>query len=433
MEDSMPLYRRALQGAQESGLSESEIVREDPFYVDTLNSLAVRMALRYADFQDLDDLNESIGLSKRVRSLCPPDHPYRHGFIASLAHALTQRGTRLHSIDDLDEAERLYQEALTQASEANRPIYLASIAHFLRIRYENFPTESHYLDKAIAAAEEVIALSEHLELQQKTDVLYNLACSHSTRFGALKRAADAEAALEYMEQAVHISEAGHVHARKALYYSSLAQLYLDQDPSYFDVRIGLEYLTSALDDTHTSARIRLTYMRTTLDSVRWVLSTGKEYNISGLHYLGPSPDPRADARLTLAFIRYSLGLVNSIDWKDQKSFKALVEVHMKAVRLLPEIAYFGLDVQSRLVALREFGELTSIATLLACFERRGCEAVEIMEEGRALFWSQALKLRTQFDELPADIRTPLSTLSRDLESESYRSTELGILPPPRAM
>jgi hypothetical protein len=50
-------------------------------------------------------------------------------------------------------------------------------------------------------------------------------------------------------------------------------------------------------------------------------------------------------------------------------------------------------------------------------------AVEVLDQGRAIFWSQGLKLRSEFSELPIDLRNKLSTTAYQLEKAMYQAPQ----------
>jgi hypothetical protein len=72
----------------------------------------------------------------------------------------------------------------------------------------------------------------------------------------------------------------------------------------------------------------------------------------------------------------------------------VLETHSQTIRLLPGAASFGLDHTGRLRKLSSAEAITRNAATRAIAAGRENEAVEMLEEGRGVFWSQALRLRT---------------------------------------
>ena len=75
--------------------------------------------------------------------------------------------------------------------------------------------------------------------------------------------------------------------------------------------------------------------------------------------------------------------------------------------LLPRVAYFGLDIGSRLRALADADKLAVNGAAHALILEQPQLAIELLEQGRAVFWSQHLRLRTAFDALPSQLHQEL--------------------------
>ena len=91
---------------------------------------------------------------------------------------------------------------------------------------------------------------------------------------------------------------------------------------------------------------------------------------------------------------------------------------------MPELAALGLDVQSRQESL--VNETDGLAREAAgCAIRVGdlAKAVEFLETGRSVFWSQFLTLRSPFDQLDdvaPELAMDLRAISKELETASHR-------------
>jgi hypothetical protein len=89
----------------------------------------------------------------------------------------------------------------------------------------------------------------------------------------------------------------------------------------------------------------------------------------------------------------------------------LSEVYSAAIGLLPEVASFGLNPSARLSVLAGAGPLTTWGATHAISIGRLDVALEMLEAGRSLFWTQHLQLRTSFMELPTVIGDRLTRIS----------------------
>ena len=70
-----------------------------------------------------------------------------------------------------------------------------------------------------------------------------------------------------------------------------------------------------------------------------------------------------------------------------------VEGYTAAIELLPLVAWHGLDQATREHHLREWAGLASDAAAAAVAAGRPAQAVELLEAGRSMLWTQASHLR----------------------------------------
>ena len=99
-----------------------------------------------------------------------------------------------------------------------------------------------------------------------------------------------------------------------------------------------------------------------------------------------------------------------------------------AIQLLPRLAMLGLDLPSRWQALAS-GSNGLAPAAAACAIKSGQydKAVELLEEGRAIFWAQALQLRTPMTDLhdvAPELGEKLRSISLALEQGSLRDVSL---------
>ena len=94
-----------------------------------------------------------------------------------------------------------------------------------------------------------------------------------------------------------------------------------------------------------------------------------------------------------------------------------LEAYRAAIGLLPRLAMLGLDLRSRHKALLT-GTDGLARNAAACAIQSGLygEAIELLEAGRAVFWSQALQLRVPID----DLRVVAPQLAQSLTEISFQ-------------
>jgi hypothetical protein len=99
---------------------------------------------------------------------------------------------------------------------------------------------------------------------------------------------------------------------------------------------------------------------------------------------------------------------------DARALETL-QLYRHAIRLLPLMANVGLDVPARFRTLAGSDTIARMAASRALAIGNVYEAVEMLEEGRGVFWAQALRLRAEgLDGVPEADRVELQRLLRAL-------------------
>jgi hypothetical protein len=101
----------------------------------------------------------------------------------------------------------------------------------------------------------------------------------------------------------------------------------------------------------------------------------------------------------------------------QYYMERILGLYAQVIGILPRAANLGLDHHDRLLAVTGTDKLACKAATWAICLQRDAQAVEMLEEGRAIFWSQTFRLRaTGFDGVPesdsCELRRLLCLLDR---------------------
>jgi hypothetical protein len=145
------------------------------------------------------------------------------------------------------------------------------------------------------------------------------------------------------------------------------------------------------------------------------------------HILEALRDRASPARQALGYAIRSLRMVEiayqfstehtgAVDIGQGHHHDLVLQVYIPVIQLLPRVAGFGLDHAGRLRELSYTEAISRDAAARAIAAGRDAEAVEMLEEGRGVFWTQALRLRTtDLDLLPAQDAQELRRLFQILE------------------
>ena len=120
-----------------------------------------------------------------------------------------------------------------------------------------------------------------------------------------------------------------------------------------------------------------------------------------------------------------------INCADRNQHSSAIDAYEASIQALPQVAALSLDVVSRQDAMT--ADSDGLARDAArCAIRSGCldKAIELLEAGQSIFWSQALSLRSPFDQLhkiAPDLADKLQNIATMLEIGSHRDVFSDIL------
>lgn len=432
----------------------------EPRTIDKIVILANTLLNRYDDRGALADLDEAQTLVERLVAAQPAEPP--PNAMAILASTLRTRFERTRRISDLDRAivacrdaasavpsghptlgllrqnmliclvrriEHLYQDAdLTEAIEIARRIHsglgpagpircgtLTSLAVLLLWRYIRGGAGTD-LAEAAELSHEAVALSANLRAMRHW-VLTNHAIVLWIRFESEKRPADLTAAIAVCQEALAGNPRNAVQV--GMIRSMLIRLFTYQART--DGRA--EPLTEALEIGRASVAafspghpMRATVLsdlagvyqqRHQLTGDRADLDTAVGLWRSAVHSRAGKPGLRIHAagEWLAALLRL-------------RDLPAAAEPAKARVDLLPVVAWRGLDRTGRERRLAGLGEVATTAAALAVELDRPEQAVELLEQGRSVLWTQAIQTRGDLSALHAaapDLAAELDRTRTDLD------------------
>ncbi|KAI0256881.1 TPR-like protein [Lactifluus subvellereus] len=321
-----------------------------------LGSLAASLAERFEKFGRIDCLKEAISLFRNSLCLLPRGHPYRIASLTGLGEAMSSLSSRTHRMEDLEESINLLREvlALTPPGDPMRPLALHNLSVSLRIRY-TWTYDLDDIDKAIEYSHEATKL---LKSGHPGHVLHNgLAAFLSIRFhrrGAVKDITDA---IKHHRTSISLIPEGHPSLSISL--SNLAcdfcRLFLRTgDREHLEEFIGL--FRSAVEYPFSVVRDRLKAAMTWTDTARHT----------------QHPSALSAYREALSLLQRFIDLGPTVETQHENISSLESEDH----RSLPMNA-------------------ASYAIESGAYQ----EAVEMLEQGRALLWSSMRSLRTPLEHL----------------------------------
>ncbi|KAG1718134.1 hypothetical protein EDB19DRAFT_1838547, partial [Suillus lakei] len=337
----------------------------------SLDNLASTLSTRFEHRGNDGDLDQAIAFQREALALRPVGDTDRSGSLNHLATSLSVRFEHRGNDEDLDQAIALHREALAlrPVGHTDRSGSLNHLATSLSVRFEHRGNDED-LDQAIALQREALALRPFSHTDRSAS-LDNLASALSTRFKHRGNDEDLDEAIALHREALALRP---VHV-------SLATVYLSFHHS------GL-HGTSPGKDTDS------------LDVAMHHLKAAGNVVSGGLL-------PRLQA--SLRWVHHAC----------QHSHGTELEAYATSMQLLDAYMSVTASVSCRYNVMKNFPRTLAVDAA-SCALRSGdvCRAVELLEQGRTVIWTQMARLRTPLDNLQTcgDHAVALRGKFRDLSS-----------------
>jgi len=386
-----------------------------------LSSLGGSILRRFECTGDLADVANAISARQRAVQLTPDGHADMPSWLSNLGGSLLVRFERTGDLADIANAISAHQRAvqLTPDGHADMPSRLSNLGGSLLRRFEHTGDLAD-IANAISALQRAVQLPPdgHADMPSW---LSNLGISLSRRFertGDLPDVANANSALQ---RAVQLTPDGHANMPGLL--NNLGNSLLDR----FERTGDLADIASAISahqravqltpNGHADMPSRLINLGNSL-LVRFkhtgdfsdTIAATSNYRQSATHTSG-SPSVRLTAAQHWARLSASHNPLDSL------------EAYDTVVNLLSQIAGMDRTIQQGHSSLVDISKLTATAVSAAFAQEEVGKALEWLEQGRCLVWSQLNQLRTPVDDLRTHnhlLADRFLHISQALESSSSR-------------
>ncbi|VDB83404.1 unnamed protein product [Peniophora sp. CBMAI 1063] len=405
-----------------------ELTPDDPLHKPTmLDALGDLHVLRYHHLGDLSDLERAIAAQQRALELSQGRHPDELEIMANLAAALGHRFERLGEPDDIQSAIEMGQRVieLTSNDDPDIPSRLDTLGLLYGLRYDHSDDlDSEDVEHAVTSHRRAVALTPEGH-SEKPNLLLHLGMALLDRFDAHEDVVDLDDALRAQERAIEI-----LSATNSVAPSNLSTL---------GVSLNLHYDYSG--DVHVLDLAITAHRRATR-----LMRDGDPSNVTYLYNLGcclasqlhvdPSEGVFNEA-ISCFTAAASQRFGNSTE-RIRASRRAVLlhhdhpeystpETKLLAFSLhfdiIPELVWLGHGVKRRFEESENLGELVNQSVGEAIRTGNLPRAIEWLEAGRYLVWSQVLSLRSPLDEVER-LRPDLSHTLRDIQAQLQQSVQM---------
>jgi hypothetical protein len=427
----------------------------------TLNNLALALRAGFDDYGDFDLLEEAVRMHHEVLRLSPLGHPRRNIALTNLSVVLMTSFEQQGSFEAVTEAIALGREAvdLYPVGDPHRCHSLSTLADSLRLRfiYQGFSVclaeamelyreilhtmpESHpqrgnmminYGESLLLAFQEhgdsyllseaIVILRQTLTLLPEGVHFHDIALGHLA--GALLASSEQSGDMSLLSEAATLHQKalkhrppGHMRRIESL--DGLADLYCRIEPVSWKEAHTLyrEALRVCPQGYPVRAQLLSGIARCFLDAgspffdpVQGVSHLSEAYADNLTHITRRLRAASTDMRNVEA--TYG-SVTRHMDEVARSRYNTTVlELYSQIIGILPLAANFGIDHKARLRAVVGTDMIARNAASRAVLVGRISMAIETLEEGRGVFWTQTLHLRTTaFDGVPRHDREELQRL-----------------------
>ncbi|KAG9316458.1 hypothetical protein JVU11DRAFT_2492 [Chiua virens] len=351
-----------------------------------LNNLGFYLTTRYYRFKEINNLNEAVTLLREALLLCPSGHTDRPSLLSNLGDDLSARYKRLGVIDDLDEAVVLAREALLlrPSGHPGRSSALIRLGHILFSHYNHLFGPVDDLDEAVTLGREALLLCPS-ENPGRPSVLGNLGNYLTARYIRLERVDDVDEASQARSRSTSSLPIG---APAPVIVSNRSW------------ELAFQFATSGLRKSTISTK-RLNSVAQHFFFAQYKLryvalqEPNCEEELFGL-YVQLSDIPQVTSLNELSAIREWITAAERFQHPSTVlAYQTILRLLVHHLTILPPLPQH-LDIVKKLTS-----SLAVDAFSAYLRHRSPTNAIELLEHGRGVFWSQLTRLSSSLDDVIA--------------------------------
>lgn len=409
LEESIDLSRQALD-MQPPGHSDRPL---------TLGNLPVALLLRFGETGRMDDLEDSIQFFRESLELFPEGHPDRTMALSNLASAILTRFQQAGRIEDSDEGIDMLRQTLPLLPDDHpyRAESMMNLAAAILQRFEVAPS-AQALDEAVDLGQQTLdALSP--EHTYRASVLHSYAGALAKRFQLSGQLEDLEKAIALHEEVLTLWPSGHPERSNSLkdLASALVQRF-EHSGGNDDLDKAFKLVSSAEEEL-TPDNPKHTEIRLALASVLLKLHGTDTFNSERLHkafdFLAKATS-HSSASVKSRFTACLEWIARAREYQDS----SLIPAYAMSLTLLTRFLLATPSVELQHKFLRSTSTipktLASDAAAAAVGAGQLATAVEFLEQGRSMLWSEMRNFRPPLEQL-REVSPALADELRELTSQ----------------
>ena len=348
---------------------------------------------RYWRTGNLADLDQAIDGLRDSVAATPVGWKKRLSIQANLGLVLRLRASRTGSLADLDEAVSALRGALAGMGPGDRlrPLYLSELGAAFLSRFDEAgrPDDVGQGIQCLSLAVAATAVGQ----PGRGSRLGNLSSAIQLRFRQTGNMADLDEAIQVARDALAVTPPDHPsHATMQAGLASKLLVRFERTGNRADLEESIKAGRAAVAVCPPGDPAIALYLNTLGDSLQAEPGAGRAEALACWQQAAQTEFAPARERINAAVSWGSAAAVEGQRELAEEGFSL-------AVGLLPVLAWRGLDRSSQERQLARQPGLASDAAACAISAGHPERAVELLEQGRTVLWSQQLQLRGELDDL----------------------------------
>ncbi|QRW23791.1 CHAT domain protein [Rhizoctonia solani] len=417
-----------------------------PNYLSDLGRAHLHRFKKTHDHQELELSINQQDQSVRLASKFDQDHQSLPVFFAHLGNAYMCRFEVNGQVEDVDKAVKNLLHSVSIGTKSGKthigvPDWYNNLGNAYARRFERIG-EIHDIDKAIEYLTQAVALTPKNHVDY-ADFLNNLGCAHSARFEETNQTNDITRAIELQNEAMSIVRGGLSQNQLSTMLGNLGTSYIRQiegdELAVIDkaIEVQTESISKMSKDSYLNAvwfhNLGKSYLK------RFELDSQVEDIVQSIHWLSQAVELMPPKYPHFALILAKLGLAHEYRYQksqEESSYMNATECYRKAsltlssrpldkfdaarrwarlarsssrsdcleafgvaMGLVPQVVWLGVTLSQQYREVQSIGRFASEAAAAAITHKEYSKALEWIEQGRSVVWSQLLRVRDPLESL----------------------------------
>ncbi|KAF8704371.1 TPR-like protein, partial [Rhizoctonia solani] len=396
---------------------------------DSLGTLAALYRNRFKITNQTVDIDKVIEYWSRALELIPVDFTDKHMYLFYLAESYDTRFQHLHNAEDIKKAIQYQTRGLelTPEGHSNVPLYLTNLGGIISSSAAyNATCELEIIKRAIDYHSRAITLLplNHIETPS---VLCRLGAMYQKRYKITSVTADIDQAIEHLSDALVLCPKEGTNHRRAHIHGTLGNAYslrFEELLDFDDLDSATEHMSHgvalipashglAAELLNALGQLHLSQFRPYPPrELRWPhLHLAIECFRKSSHCPAGSPSARFAAACKWARLSVRYSLDDSL------------EAYQVAMDIIPRVIWLGATIEERHSEIPSVDEIALEAAAEAIRLSEYARALEWLEQGRSIVWTQRSQLQAPINTLSSahpKLAEELMSISKELEVVSSR-------------